>query len=63
MTDSSLGLRQFTHADDVTPQLRHALTACWVEVTDAGGAAGVLFPPVDTARSHRLSSSAAPRGG
>jgi GNAT superfamily N-acetyltransferase len=34
-------------ADDVDADLREALTACWVEVTNAGGAVGFPFPPVD----------------
>jgi len=31
----------------VDAELREALTACWVEVTNAGGAVGFPFPPVD----------------
>ncbi|KOX24700.1 MULTISPECIES: GNAT family N-acetyltransferase [unclassified Streptomyces] len=41
--------RQFTSPDDVTPRVRRTLVECWVEVTNAGGAAGFPFPPVDTA--------------
>ncbi|MCH0541763.1 GNAT family N-acetyltransferase [Streptomyces sp. MUM 203J] len=49
MTDGSFTLRQFTCPGDVPLRLRQALTACWVEVTNAGGAAGFPFPPVDAA--------------
>ncbi|MEZ0071444.1 hypothetical protein [Planotetraspora sp. GP83] len=28
------------------PELRRELIACWVEVSNAGGAAGFPFPPV-----------------
>ncbi|MFE7212452.1 GNAT family N-acetyltransferase [Streptomyces sp. NPDC057611] len=41
--------QQLISPDDVTPQLRRALTECWVEVTNAGDAAGFPFPPVDVA--------------
>jgi GNAT superfamily N-acetyltransferase len=37
---------QFTARDEVPPTLRQAMTSCWVEVTNAGGAAGFPFPPV-----------------
>jgi GNAT superfamily N-acetyltransferase len=36
-----------SQADGVDADLREALTACWVEVTNAGGAVGFPFPPVD----------------
>ncbi|MEU9199044.1 GNAT family N-acetyltransferase [Streptomyces sp. NPDC048332] len=39
--------QQLVSPDDVTPRIRRALTECWVEVTNAGGAAGFPFPPVD----------------
>ncbi|MEU7579924.1 GNAT family N-acetyltransferase [Streptomyces sp. NPDC041068] len=39
--------QQLTAPGDVTPRLRRALAECWVEVTNAGGAAGFPFPPVD----------------
>ncbi|MET9658619.1 GNAT family N-acetyltransferase [Streptomyces sp. NPDC006510] len=42
---------QYTSAGQVTPDLRQALTECWVEVTNAGGAAGFPFPPVETAEA------------
>ncbi len=31
----------------VDARLRHALIDCWVDVTNAGGAAGFPFPPID----------------
>lgn len=40
-------LQQFSSPSAVTPRLRRALAECWVEVTNAGGAAGFPFPPVD----------------
>ncbi|MFE5731939.1 GNAT family N-acetyltransferase [Streptomyces sp. NPDC056528] len=46
---SAPAFRQFTSPDDVTPRVRRALVECWVEVTNAGGAAGFPFPPVDAA--------------
>ncbi|MFJ3099353.1 GNAT family N-acetyltransferase [Streptomyces hydrogenans] len=46
---AALSFQQLTSSNDVTPQLRRALTECWVEVTNAGGAAGFPFPPVDAA--------------
>ncbi|MGW4825198.1 N-acetyltransferase family protein [Streptomyces sp. NPDC004227] len=51
MTDSNLHLVQFTAPDQVTDQLRQELAACWVAVTNAGGAAGFPFPPVDVSRT------------
>lgn len=39
---------QYTSAGQVPPDLRQALAECWVEVTNAGGAAGFPFPPVQT---------------
>jgi hypothetical protein len=32
---AALTFQQLASPDDVTPQLRHALTECWVEVTNA----------------------------
>ncbi|MGH3309846.1 MAG: GNAT family N-acetyltransferase [Streptomyces sp.] len=40
---------QITDPQDVTPDLRRELIECWVAVTNAGGAAGFPFPPVDGA--------------
>ncbi|MGW6024724.1 GNAT family N-acetyltransferase [Streptomyces sp. NPDC055099] len=49
MAADSLTFQQLTTSGDVTPRVRRALVECWVEVTNAGGAAGFPFPPVDTA--------------
>ncbi|MFF9016031.1 GNAT family N-acetyltransferase [Streptomyces sp. NPDC014870] len=46
---SVLAFQQLVSPDDATPRLRRALAACWVEVTNAGGAAGFPFAPVDAA--------------
>lgn len=42
-------LRQCTHPQQVSPGLRQQLIECWVTVTNAGGAVGFPFPPVDSA--------------
>lgn len=52
MANSSPSFAQFTSADDVSPELRHTLADCWIDVTNTGGAAGFPFPPID--RSHAL---------
>lgn len=41
-----LGFTDFRRPQDVPPLLRQDLIDCWVEVTNAGGAAGFPFPPV-----------------
>ncbi|MEC4018584.1 GNAT family N-acetyltransferase [Streptomyces sp. H27-D2] len=51
MHSGSLDLRQVTSPSDVTPELRQALTDCWIEVTNAGGAAGFPFPPIDATQA------------
>lgn len=50
MSADAPALQQFSCSSDVTPRLRRALVACWVEVTNSGGAAGFPFPPVDADR-------------
>lgn len=51
MTVESLPqLAQITDVQEVAPGLRHQLIDCWIEVTNAGGAAGFPFPPVDRGR-------------
>ncbi|WP_027761919.1 GNAT family N-acetyltransferase [Streptomyces sp. AA1529] len=40
-------LAQFTAREQVGPATREALAGCWTDVTNAGGAAGFPFPPVD----------------
>ena len=42
-----LDISQLTHPGAVDRALRQELTACWIAVTNAGGAAGFPFPPVD----------------
>ena len=37
---------QLTHPGDADPAVRREMTACWIAVTNAGGAAGFPFPPV-----------------
>lgn len=39
---------QLTSPDRVTTGLRRELIDCWILVSNAGGAAGFPFPPVDT---------------
>ncbi|MFK8906508.1 GNAT family N-acetyltransferase [Streptomyces sp. YS-3] len=51
MSSEPLALRQVTTPDAVTPELRQALVDCWIEVTNAGGAAGFPFPPIDAAQA------------
>lgn len=46
---SVASLRQYTAAAEVSPVLRRQLVDCWVAVTNAGGAVGFPFPPVDEA--------------
>lgn len=47
--DTVPSLRQYTAAAQVSPELRRQLVECWVTVTNAGGAVGFPFPPVDRA--------------
>lgn len=51
MNSGSLDLRQATAPGDVTPELRQALIECWIEITNAGGAAGFPFPPIDASQA------------
>ncbi|MEV0590561.1 GNAT family N-acetyltransferase [Nonomuraea cavernae] len=48
MTGALPLFEQFTSPSQVSDQRRDTLAECWVEVTNAGGAAGFPFPPVDT---------------
>ena len=43
-----LRIIQLMDPDDADPAVREELTACWITVTNAGGAAGFPFPPVST---------------
>ena len=45
--NAALSFRQLTSPAEVTPELRQALLECWVDVTNAGGAAGFPYPPID----------------
>ncbi|WP_371651842.1 GNAT family N-acetyltransferase [Streptomyces mirabilis] len=51
MNSGPLDLRQVTAPGEVTPELRQALIGCWIEVTNAGGAAGFPFPPIDASQA------------
>jgi GNAT superfamily N-acetyltransferase len=42
-----LDIIQLTHPGDAGPAIRQELAACWIAVTNAGGAAGFPFPPVN----------------
>jgi GNAT superfamily N-acetyltransferase len=42
-----LEIVQLSRPGEADRALRQELTACWIEVTNAGGAAGFPFPPVD----------------
>lgn len=52
-TNGALTFRQFTSPAEVTPRARQALIECWVEVSNAGGAAGFPYPPIDEADAAR----------
>ncbi|MBC9729546.1 GNAT family N-acetyltransferase [Streptomyces sp. TRM68367] len=50
MTSSNApGFTQIVNPDEITDGLRQTLVGCWTEVSNAGGAAGFPFPPVDAA--------------
>lgn len=46
-TRHGLDIIQLTNPGDAGPAVRQELTTCWVTVTNAGGAAGFPFPPVN----------------
>jgi len=46
-TRHDLDIIQITDPGDVDPAIREEMTECWITVTNAGGAAGFPFPPVD----------------
>ena len=54
-TRHDLDIIQLTRPGDAAPAVRQELTACWIRVTNAGGAAGFPFPPVNAATSPRQS--------
>jgi GNAT superfamily N-acetyltransferase len=43
----AIDIIQLTHPGDADPAVRQELIACWITVTNAGGAAGFPFPPVN----------------
>lgn len=47
MPYSPIDLAQYATPDEVNVRLRADLIACWIAVSNAGGAAGFPFPPVD----------------
>ncbi|WP_438290880.1 N-acetyltransferase family protein [Streptomyces sp. HUAS TT7] len=48
MTSSNApGFVQLTHPHEISAATRQSLIDCWIEVSDAGGAAGFPFSPVD----------------
>ncbi|MFE9629401.1 GNAT family N-acetyltransferase [Streptomyces sp. NPDC006463] len=51
MNLGTIDLRQVTAPGHVTPELRQALIECWIEITNAGGAAGFPFPPIDASQA------------
>ncbi|MFI1645544.1 GNAT family N-acetyltransferase [Streptomyces avidinii] len=57
---------QFVSPEEITEDLLQALVQCWTEVSNAGGAAGFPFPPVDAvevgAAVHRIVSGLSPKG-
>ncbi|MEU9236023.1 GNAT family N-acetyltransferase [Streptomyces subrutilus] len=65
-SDSVPILTQFVRPEEITEDLLLALVECWSEVSNAGGAAGFPFPPVDsvevTAAVKRLIAGLSPTG-
>jgi ribosomal protein S18 acetylase RimI-like enzyme len=47
MHSDSLRFAQATTAQDIDHDRRQALVNCWIDVSNAGGAAGFPFPPID----------------
>jgi GNAT superfamily N-acetyltransferase len=47
MGSSRPNILQLMHPGDADPTVRQEMTACWIAVTNAGGAAGFPFPPVN----------------
>jgi GNAT superfamily N-acetyltransferase len=45
----AVNFQQIRHPYDITDELRRAMADCWIEVSNAGGAAGFPFPPVGAA--------------
>ena len=57
-TCHELDIVQLTRPGEADPAVRQELTACWIAVTNAVGAAGFPFPPVDV--SHVAPAKPAP---
>ncbi len=49
-TRENLDIIQLTSPVEADAVVRQELTACWIAVTNAGGAAGFPFPPVDASQ-------------
>ena len=49
-TRENLDIIQLTNPGEADPVVRQELTSCWIAVTNAGGAAGFPFPPVDASQ-------------
>lgn len=47
MHSHSLRFAQATTAQDIDQDRCQALINCWIDVSNAGGAAGFPFPPID----------------
>lgn len=47
MSTGDLGVSVVRAPDELAETLRDELAACWVDTTNAGGAVGFPFPPVD----------------
>lgn len=48
--DDTIELRQVVHPHEISAEPAEELVDCWITVTNAGGAAGFPFPPVDVAQ-------------
>ncbi|MFD8978963.1 GNAT family N-acetyltransferase [Streptomyces sp. NPDC059564] len=48
-SDKAPIFQQFVSPEGITEDFPEALAECWTEVSNAGGAAGFPFPPVDAA--------------
>ncbi|GHE13988.1 hypothetical protein [Streptomyces alanosinicus] len=51
MISNQLSFQQYTSPAQVTPRLHKDLARCWIEVSNAGGAAGFPFPFIRDAAS------------
>ncbi|MHC5259447.1 GNAT family N-acetyltransferase [Streptomyces sp. UC4497] len=64
MSDDTVTFQQYVRPQEVSSAVRGTLVDCWIEVSDAGGAAGFPFPPVDrgevTAAADRIIEGLSP---